>query len=83
MNVCFLYRGGGWRECECECEWECGWECVCGRGSVVDGEGAHRSSSLTILRSLAEIPLMLAQVMLEVPPTLLDMLPLCMLSFSR
>lgn len=79
MNVCFLYRGGGWRECECECEWECGWECVCGRGSVVDGEGAHRSSSLTILRSQAEIPLMLVQV----PPTLLDMLPLCMLSFSR
>lgn len=83
MNVCFLYRGGGWRECECEWEWECGWESVRDRGAVVDGEGAHRSSSLTILRSQAGIPLMLAQVMFEVPPTLLDILPLCMLSVSR
>lgn len=96
-KVCFLYRGGGWRECECECEWECGWESVCERGGVVDGEGAHRSSSLTILRSQAGIPLMLAQHMLEVPldklplmlaqhgvpPTPLDKLPLCMLPFDR
>lgn len=53
------------------------WESVCDRGGVVDGEGAHRSSSLTILRSQAGIPLMLAQhVVFEVPPTPLDKLPL-------
>lgn len=80
-NVCFLHRGGGWRECECECE--CGWDSAGDRGAVVDGEGAHRSSSLTILRSQAGIPLMLAQHMLEVPPTLLDMLPLFILPFGR
>lgn len=98
-KVCFLYHGGGWRECECECEWESGWKSVCDRGGVVDGEGAHRSSSLTILRSQAGIPLMLAQHVLGVPldklplmleqhilgvtPTPLDKLPLCVLPFDR
>lgn len=86
-DVCFLHRGGGWRECECECECECEWKGVCDRGAVVDDGGAHRSSSLTIFRSQAGIPLMLVQHvfeqhMLEVPPTPLDKIPLWMLPFG-
>lgn len=72
--VCFL-RGGGWRECGGVDLGRSEHTRVGGEGG---GEGEQRSSSLTILRSDAGMPLMLPLPL----PLLLYTLPLCILPFD-